>query len=100
VIVRQATLDDIGSLIDNCAAMHRDSAYSFLPFDREKVAREISACLTNPAAQCGFVAEDENRIVGMLGGYVGEYFFCTETVATDMVFFWIRSIGAAWPRGY
>ena len=87
MIIRPATLEDAPALIEVLAAMHCESAYAFLPFDRGKVADEIRACVTNPESQCGFVAQCDARIIGVLGGYLGEYFFCRERVASDMVFY-------------
>ena len=67
--------------------MHRESAYSFLPFETEKVRQFIVSFIEDADTQCGLVAEKNNVIVGMLGGYIGDYFFCYEKVAYDTLLF-------------
>ncbi len=69
------------------ARMHAESAYSFLPYDCDKVRRLILSYVENAETQCGLVAEEDGRPVGMLAGYITDYFFCDEKVACDYLVF-------------
>ncbi len=85
--IRRAKSDDIGELVEMSRRMHEESAYSFLPFDPEKVRRLMAQVVADPEGWCGLVAEEGGRAVGMFGGYMAEYFFCDERLACDMVLF-------------
>ncbi len=85
--IRPPRQEDVQPLIAMSARMHEESAYSFLPFDSRKVERLIVAYVEQPQIYGGFVAENAGQLLGMIGGYVSQYFFCDETVATDMVLF-------------
>lgn len=67
--------------------MHRESAYAVLPFDAEKVRRLIEFCIAHPAARCAFVVESAKKPIGMLLGYIDEYFFCREKIAADLILY-------------
>jgi GNAT superfamily N-acetyltransferase len=47
----------------------------------------MASFVDDSETQCGLVAEEDGRVVGMLGGYLTDYFFCDETVACDMALF-------------
>lgn len=85
--VRVPRHEDIEIVLGMGASMHEESAYSFLPFDRDKVRRLFTNYITAPTTYGGFVAEDHGVVVGMIGGYISDYFFCDEKVACDMVLF-------------
>jgi len=69
------------------ARMHAESAYSFLPYDCDKVRRLILSYLEDAETRCGLVLEEDGRPVGMLAGYMTDYFFCDEKVACDYLVF-------------
>ena len=85
--IRGATAEDIGQLVEMGARMHAEGAYSFLPYDAEKVRRLGASFLQNPETHCLLVAEHDGALVGMLGGYVTDYYFCEEKLACDQFFF-------------
>jgi len=87
VNIRPASGHDVSAAISLGSQMHRESAYAFLPFDCEKVRRFILSHIEHPESHCALVAEDQGAVIGMLGGYVSDYFFCDEKVACDTVFF-------------
>lgn len=82
-----ARYEDIDAIIEMGLRMHAESAYSFLPFEREKVRRTVVSFLEDTANQCGLVADNAGCLVGMLGGHTGDYFFCDTLVAYDAVFY-------------
>lgn len=87
MILRSPKYEDVGQLIEMGARMHAESAYAFLPYDREKVRRLIVSCIEDPETQCGLVAEEGHVLVGMIAGYLTDYFFCDEKIACDMLLF-------------
>jgi GNAT superfamily N-acetyltransferase len=87
VNIRPANGDDVPAVIALGFQMHQESAYNFLPFDSDKVHRFILSHIEHPESHCALVAEDEGAVIGMLGGYISDYFFCDEKVACDTVFF-------------
>ncbi len=99
MIIRTVRREDIGRLLEMGRRMHEEGAYSFLPFDAEKVERLLVGIIEQPEFWCGLVAEDGGVVVGMLGGYLTDYFFCDEKLACDVILFveaqWRGSSAAA-----
>jgi GNAT superfamily N-acetyltransferase len=87
MLIRRARYEDIAELVEMGARMHAEGAYAFLPFDREKVRRVMTGYIDSAETQCGLVAEKDGTIIGMLGGYLTDYFFCDERIACDAVLF-------------
>jgi len=85
--IRVPRHEDIEVVVDLGASMHQESAYAFLPFDRDKVRKLFTSYVTSPEIYGGFVADDNGILAGMIGGYISDYFFCDEKVACDMVLF-------------
>lgn len=87
MIIRSGTYQDISQLLELGRRMHSESVYSFLPYDDEKVRRLIITFIEEPDTYCGFVAEDNGKIAGMIGAFIIDYFFCNERLVSDMVLF-------------
>ena len=85
--IRPPVVEDIEALVEMGLRMHSEGAYAFLPYERDKVSRLVRSYVDDSVTQCGLVAEVDRTLVGMLGGYLTEYFFCSEVVACDMVLF-------------
>jgi GNAT superfamily N-acetyltransferase len=87
VTVRPLGADDIDRLVELGERMHGEGAFSFLPFEREKV-RRFAARYASPAPdRLGLAAEIDGRIVGMFAGNLSEYFFCREKIACDLLLY-------------
>ena len=87
MITRQPTYKDIDLLIDLGARLHAESAYAFLPYNEEKVRQLIFSYIEDDETQFGLIAETGDVIIGMIGGYLVEYYFCDEKIACDIVLF-------------
>ncbi|MFH0724842.1 MAG: GNAT family N-acetyltransferase [Pseudomonadota bacterium] len=87
MLIRPIRHHDIDEVLDLGAAMHEESAYRLLPYHRRKVRRLAEVYTSGHEAYCGLVAEEEEKIIAMFGGYVTDYFFCDERIACDMVLF-------------
>jgi len=87
MVIRPGRYDDIEKLIEMGERMHKESAYAFLPFDRDKVRRLMISYINDHETQCGLVAEEGGVVVGMFAGYLSDYFFCDEKVACDIILY-------------
>ena len=87
MVIRLCRHEDIDQIVELGRGMHEESAYSFLPYDPEKVRRLAIDMIEHPETRCGLVAEQDHAVVAMLGGYLTDYFFCDEDIACDMVLF-------------
>lgn len=87
MLIRAPAYDDIPALIDMGSRIHEEGAYAFLPFNREKVGALIASYIEEPDWRFGAVAEEDGALIGMMGGYVTDYFFCDELVACDVILF-------------
>ena len=66
------------------AKMHATGKYGFLPYDREKLAA-LAQRLHGSADGILIVAAEDNRLIGMIVGYVEEYYFCRQKLARDLL---------------
>lgn len=87
MIVRPGRIEDIERAVEMGRQMHAGSAFAFLPYEPEKVRALMTRIIEHPETFCGLVAEHEHQVVGMLGGYLTDYFFCDEKLACDLVVF-------------
>lgn len=87
MVIRSPRPADLDAIVEMGERMHEESVYAFLPYDREKVQRLFHAFIHHPETWGGFVAEDEGKVIGMIGGFLTDYFFCDEKLASDMILF-------------
>ena len=85
--IRAPTHKDIENILDLGEEMYAESAYAFLPYDRDKVRGLIVDYIEDSVTRCGLVAEVDGVIVGMIGGCLVDYYFCNETLVSDEVLF-------------
>ncbi len=78
---------DRGQLLEMCRRMHRESRYAYLPFDAAKVEAAIDSYLGAGQQGCALAAVAGGEVIGVLAGYMTEYAFCSERVATDHIVF-------------
>ena len=81
---------DTEEVVEMASRMLGESAYAFLPFDREKVQRFVTGIIGKSNIWCGLIAEENGAIAGMFIGYLTDYFFCNEKLACDIVLFVAR----------
>lgn len=86
--VERATLADAADVILLGEAMHHDSVYSFLPFDRSKCTKLFEAAINNPKTMfIGVMRNGSREMVGFFLGYMTPYFFCNEMMAHDLLMY-------------
>jgi GNAT superfamily N-acetyltransferase len=85
---------DRNQLLNLCRQMHAESRYAFLPFDVAKVNLVLDLYMQEKRQRCALAAVIGDRVVGAVAGYVTEYAFCSELVASDQIVYVIpRSRG-------
>lgn len=93
VKVRPAQHEDVPAVVDLGARLHAESdTYREFPYSRMKARAIALRCLGSLMAPAEdavlLVAEDEGRVVGMLGGYLSDGVFVDDMlVATDFTFY-------------
>lgn len=86
--IRIATLEDIPSILDLGEAMVAESRFRVYGLNRGKTAKTLAGMIGQPAYSVILMAErGDGNIVGMLAGYVVDFFFCDAVVAQDRFFF-------------
>ena len=87
MIVRSAIPEDIERVLELGRQMHLEGAYAFLPFDRDKVTNLLNEYMDHPQTRFLMVAERDDIVVGMLAGFLSDYFFCEEKIACDTILY-------------
>ena len=84
--VRAVQLSDFDEIAALGAEMHAESAYSFLPYDVDKL-REAIKLMDRSNSFAGWVAVVDDEIVGTMGGCIEQYFFCDLLFVRDAFLF-------------
>lgn len=79
--------DDIAVLADLAERAHAESAYSALPFAKEKVLAAGRRYLTRPNQTCMIMVERDGEPVGMLIGAVEAYLFSEAKGASVLTYY-------------
>lgn len=78
---------DMERFISLCRLAHEESVFSALPFDAERLRRNVLAGMAQPDTYAAFHAELNGESVGMLVAMVQEYMFSPARAATALLFF-------------
>ncbi len=90
MIIRQATIDDIGALSAMGRAFLSYSPYGkHVAFD-EASANETAKRLLEDEHSTILVAEAEGQIVGMVGGLIYPHYFNYESLVGQELFWWVN----------
>lgn len=86
--VRLAAMTDVDATLRLGVQMHAESRFRAYPMNLEKTRASMEKLISNPLAGCILLAEHPRAgVVGMLAGYVVDYFFSDALVAQDSYFF-------------
>jgi len=78
---------DIDSMVELGAAMHAESAYRDLDYDRDKCFQLCARYVLHPDRYFGYCAYEGDELTGMLMGYVSLYYFGNDLLANDIVWY-------------
>jgi GNAT superfamily N-acetyltransferase len=84
-VIRPATAEDFNTLLELGRAMHAESWYRYLPFDDVKLHGVFERLLTDGYLKLHVASN--GSIDGGMAGYIGEFWFCREKIATDYALF-------------
>lgn len=86
--IRLAGPADLPTILALGERMHAESRFRHYGLNRAKAASAMEKLIANPSRAVVLLAENSTGVaVGMLSGYVIEYFFCDATAVQDRVFF-------------
>lgn len=86
--IHLSELTDIDDIMALGARMHQESRFRIYPAHVDKSRASIEKLINNPLVGCVLLARNHAGIaVGMLAGYVVDYFFSDALVAQDSYFF-------------
>jgi RimJ/RimL family protein N-acetyltransferase len=78
---------DIEPMIEMGAAMHAESAFASLDYSWDKCRKLGHRYIQNPDVNFGVVAESDGKTVGMLMGYITDYYFGNDRIACDILWY-------------
>lgn len=84
MILRQANKEDIPALVLMGRMMHEESSYRDLDFDGLVFSLTLENAIDN---QFCVVVEEDNTIIGLMIGFIGQTFFGQDCVASDQIVF-------------
>ena len=78
---------DRGQLLSLFRRMHEESRYAFLPFEEDRVESVLDSYIHETQRSCALAAVAGGTVIGVVAGFVTEYAFCSELVASDQIVF-------------
>lgn len=85
--VREMSQGDVYRALSLAAAMHQESWFRHFDFDVNKALSIWDRKVAQPNRWCLFVAEDQDKLVGVFAGCAFEHFFGTDLVASDLILY-------------
>lgn len=76
---------DRAQLLSLFRRMHGESRYAFLPFEEARVESVLDSYMHETQRSCALAAVAGETVIGAVAGYVTEYAFCSELVASDQI---------------
>ena len=86
-MIRKMKLSDVNVVIDMGRAMHGESYFKFLDFSEAKLLALWDSINLFPNRMCGFVAEKDNKIIGIFVGAINEHWFGHDKVSCDLALY-------------
>ena len=87
MIIRWMTLDDLPIAIAMGSSMHKESWFSHFDYEDSKLQELWDITETYPHMYCKFVAEHDDKIVGMFVGMCAEHYFGHDKIASDLLLY-------------
>jgi GNAT superfamily N-acetyltransferase len=87
VEIRCLEYADIPETVELARKFVAESAFSRFQFSPEKMAVNLSLAITHPHIAFCHVVEHDEKLVGALLGYISEFFFGSDLIASDSGWF-------------
>ena len=78
---------DFEQMIDLGEKMWKESTYKTISFSRERLQKLGDHLIERPEKGMGFVAIDEDKIIGMIIVHLTKYFFSDDIFCHDLMLF-------------
>lgn len=89
--IRRATEEDFPHMLSMALAMHSESPrYRDIQVSHKKLSMIMERMHQHPEIGALLVAEKDDEVIGMMWGYVDEFFFSEERYATDILLYVMR----------
>lgn len=86
--IRLATKEDLKAIVEMGRVMAAESRFAPYGFNHAKSTQVVETMIGNPSMACMLVAvRADGEMVGVLAGYITEFFFCDAKVAQDRWFY-------------
>jgi|TARA_Y100000296_G_scaffold44110_1_gene50569 GNAT superfamily N-acetyltransferase len=86
ITIREYELEDVKEMVELGELMHKEGAYSFLPYSKAKL-RELGKRFKQTDYGNAWVAIADGKVIGMYVAFITEYFFCYEKIAQDFLLY-------------
>lgn len=85
--IREMTEGDLHVVTDLGLDMHKESWFSEFDFDITKAQTIWHRKVAQPDRWCLFVAEENDKIIGVFAGFANEHFFGNDLVSGDLILY-------------
>ena len=79
--------EDFKQMIDLGEKMWREGAYKNISFSKDKLEKMGNKLIDKPNLAMGFVAKDNDKLIGMIIVYLKSYFFSDDVFCHDLMLF-------------
>ena len=86
MLIRRLKKEDIVPLVNIGALMHKQGSFKKIRYDKDKLF-QVALSSINSNDKAWFVAEDEDGYIGMMGGFIGTFYFSHEKFAADYLIY-------------
>ena len=84
--VREIKKDDVIPMVNIGEKMHNAGSFKKIKYDKNKLFKLVSSSI-NSDNMIWFVAEDDGEYIGMIGGFISEFYFSDEKCASDFLLY-------------
>ena len=83
ITIRKAAKEDIETMLDYGALMHKESDYQDLPFDRDYCRVFLLSAIDDSRYGC-FLADENQKVIGGILAFSAPFFFCSAKRTFDL----------------
>lgn len=88
MIIRPIEQKDVDTIIELGREFHQESPiYSRFTYSEKRIRELANAAIGNPNEFACFVAEKDNKVIGLFAGYITNLFFSNDCAAYDIVLY-------------
>jgi len=85
--IREMLQGDVHPALSLAADMHQESWFRDFDFDVTKALSIWDRKVAQPDRWCLFVAEDNDKVIGVFAGFAAEHFFGNDLVSSDLILY-------------